>query len=84
MTTNNADVASLVDRVAAAEENISDLTGSAKGACEALDVVGNTIIDCCIYGGSDQGPFICVPRQTAIDVGIDIVNPCAVCPASFG
>ena len=83
MTTNNADVASLVDRVAAAEEKISDLTDSAKTICKTLDYVGSPIIDCCISDDSDHGPFICVPRHTAIAVGIDIVGPCAVCPA-FG
>lgn len=77
------DVASLVVRVAAAEEDISDLADSAKTACETLDYVGSPIIDCCISGDSDQGPFICVSRDTAIAVGIDIVGPCAMCPA-FG
>ena len=80
VNTNNAGVADLLDRLAVAEENISDLTGSARTACETLDYVGSPIIDCCISDKSDQGPFICVPRDTAITVGIDIVGPCKVCP----
>ena len=83
---NNADIADLLVRLAAAEENLSDLTDSAHAACVTLDTVGSPILDCCISGNvttpyGDRDRFVCVPRATALLFGLNTITPCEECPA---
>ena len=73
-------------RLAAAEETLSDLTDSTHAACIALDTIGSPILDCCISGAAttpygDRDRFVCVPRATALLLGLNTNTPCQECPA---
>ena len=86
VNTNVADTASLLTKVAASENNLSDLTDSARMACTTLDTIGDPLIDCCISGANtaeygDRDKFVCVSRTAAMSLNINIGTSCQECPA---
>lgn len=73
-------------RLAALEENVRDLTDSARMTCTTLDTIGDPSLDCCISGNhdlpyGDRDQFVCMGRTAATALGVTTGASCQVCPA---
>ena len=85
-----SEVEALTTRLAAAEQNIKDLSDSLYVVCNTLDTLGalqstGSELDCCISGdtttdANDRDRFICVGRTVAGSIGMDTAATCPVCP----